>query len=194
MKNLPRYVRFYHKNVLDHYKNPRNIGSLDKTKKNVGTGLVGAPACVHENTLIATADGTRYMKIIDIYDKGKDIPVWSYNIQQKKYEIKLARAVKNSQKKMVKIIFDDNSFLICTEDHQVLDRLCKEYVVCTEMKTKSTVPFKRNTTKRGYWEIRNSEKRCEYLNIYCFYNPLHNLKNHNIHHKDFTKTIDHIEN
>lgn len=31
--------------VLDHYENPRNVGSLDKNKKNVGTGLVGAPAC-----------------------------------------------------------------------------------------------------------------------------------------------------
>uniref|UniRef100_A0A8C8VS42 Iron-sulfur cluster assembly enzyme ISCU n=1 Tax=Peromyscus maniculatus bairdii TaxID=230844 RepID=A0A8C8VS42_PERMB len=32
-------------NVVDHYENPRNVGSLDKTSKNVGTGLVGAPAC-----------------------------------------------------------------------------------------------------------------------------------------------------
>ena len=31
--------------MLDHYENPRNIGSLDKSDKNVGTGLVGAPAC-----------------------------------------------------------------------------------------------------------------------------------------------------
>ncbi|KAI8740887.1 iron-sulfur cluster assembly scaffold protein IscU-like [Biomphalaria glabrata] len=35
----------YHKNVIDHYENPRNVGSLDKDDKNVGTGLVGAPAC-----------------------------------------------------------------------------------------------------------------------------------------------------
>lgn len=35
----------YSDNVLDHYENPRNVGSLDKSKKNVGTGLVGAPAC-----------------------------------------------------------------------------------------------------------------------------------------------------
>lgn len=35
----------YHQNVIDHYENPRNVGSLDKSKKNVGTGLVGAPAC-----------------------------------------------------------------------------------------------------------------------------------------------------
>ncbi|KAF6212665.1 hypothetical protein GE061_013191 [Apolygus lucorum] len=35
----------YHKKVIDHYENPRNVGSLDKNNSNVGTGLVGAPAC-----------------------------------------------------------------------------------------------------------------------------------------------------
>ncbi|XP_075226859.1 iron-sulfur cluster assembly enzyme [Lycorma delicatula] len=38
-------VLFYHENVIDHYENPRNVGSLDKNDKRVGTGLVGAPAC-----------------------------------------------------------------------------------------------------------------------------------------------------
>ena len=36
---------FYHTNILDHYENPRNIGTLNKKNQNVGTGLVGAPAC-----------------------------------------------------------------------------------------------------------------------------------------------------
>ena len=35
----------YSKEVIDHYEHPRNVGSLDKDSKNVGTGLVGAPAC-----------------------------------------------------------------------------------------------------------------------------------------------------
>ena len=35
----------YSDKVIDHYENPRNVGSLDKTDENVGTGLVGAPAC-----------------------------------------------------------------------------------------------------------------------------------------------------
>ena len=39
------FTRSYHANVLDHYKNPRNVGSLDRKARNVGTGLVGAPAC-----------------------------------------------------------------------------------------------------------------------------------------------------
>ena len=35
----------YSDKVLDHYENPRNVGSLDKASKDVGTGMVGAPAC-----------------------------------------------------------------------------------------------------------------------------------------------------
>jgi Fe-S cluster assembly scaffold IscU len=35
----------YSDQLIEHYENPRNIGSLDKNDKNVGTGLVGAPAC-----------------------------------------------------------------------------------------------------------------------------------------------------
>ncbi|WP_426453641.1 Fe-S cluster assembly scaffold IscU [Acinetobacter sp. KB005] len=35
----------YSEKVIDHYENPRNVGVLDKNSKNVGTGMVGAPAC-----------------------------------------------------------------------------------------------------------------------------------------------------
>ncbi|KAJ7945860.1 Iron-sulfur cluster assembly protein [Quillaja saponaria] len=38
-------ARFYHERVVDHYNNPRNVGSFDKNDSTVGTGLVGAPAC-----------------------------------------------------------------------------------------------------------------------------------------------------
>ncbi|CAF2369335.1 unnamed protein product [Rotaria sp. Silwood2] len=42
-----RYIltRNYHEKVIDHYENPRNVGSFDKSDNNIGTGLVGAPAC-----------------------------------------------------------------------------------------------------------------------------------------------------
>jgi Fe-S cluster assembly scaffold IscU len=36
---------FYHEKVIDHYEKPRNVGSMNKNDKSVGTGLVGAPAC-----------------------------------------------------------------------------------------------------------------------------------------------------
>ena len=54
----------YSDKVLGHYQNPKNVGTLDKTKQNVGTGLVGAPECgdvmrlqieVDENGLIKDA-------------------------------------------------------------------------------------------------------------------------------------------
>ena len=49
MKHLNRnmYViyRRYHSKVIDHYENPKNVGSLNKHNKDVGSGLVGAPAC-----------------------------------------------------------------------------------------------------------------------------------------------------
>ena len=35
----------YSKKLIDHYENPRNVGSMNKESKEVGTGLVGAPAC-----------------------------------------------------------------------------------------------------------------------------------------------------
>ncbi len=35
----------YSEKVIDHYENPRNVGTLDKASANVGTGMVGAPAC-----------------------------------------------------------------------------------------------------------------------------------------------------
>ncbi|KAJ8754482.1 hypothetical protein K2173_005643 [Erythroxylum novogranatense] len=42
---LPLSSRLYHEKVVDHFNNPRNIGSFNKNDPNVGTGLVGAPAC-----------------------------------------------------------------------------------------------------------------------------------------------------
>lgn len=49
--------------VIDHYENPRNVGSLNKNDKNVGTGLVGAPACGDVMKLQIKVD--EYGKIID---------------------------------------------------------------------------------------------------------------------------------
>ncbi|CAD6271165.1 unnamed protein product [Miscanthus lutarioriparius] len=37
--------RGYHERVVDHYNNPRNVGSFDKDDADVGTGIVGVPAC-----------------------------------------------------------------------------------------------------------------------------------------------------
>ena len=41
--NIPK--RNYHSRIIDHYESPRNVGSFSKDSQNIGTGLVGAPAC-----------------------------------------------------------------------------------------------------------------------------------------------------
>ncbi|NDB82656.1 MAG: Fe-S cluster assembly scaffold IscU [Alphaproteobacteria bacterium] len=49
----------YSDKVIDHYENPRNVGSFNKEDKNVGTGLVGAPACgdVMKLQILVSDDG-----------------------------------------------------------------------------------------------------------------------------------------
>ena len=44
-KNKRGKLMAYSENVIDHFENPKNVGSLDKANINVGTGLVGAPEC-----------------------------------------------------------------------------------------------------------------------------------------------------
>merc|ERR1711879_275537 len=53
--------RGYHANVLDHFEKPRNVGKLDAKKLNVGTGMVGAPACGDVMKIQIDDDG----KIVD---------------------------------------------------------------------------------------------------------------------------------
>ena len=59
----------YSEKVIDHYENPRNVGKLDDSSKNVGTGMVGAPACgdvmrlqikVNDDGIIEDAKFTTY--------------------------------------------------------------------------------------------------------------------------------------
>ena len=47
----------YNQKIIDHYENPRNVGTLDKNDSNVGTGLVGAPACGDVMRLQIQVDG-----------------------------------------------------------------------------------------------------------------------------------------
>ena len=49
----------YSDKVIDHYNNPRNVGSLDKAKSNVGTGVVGAPECGDVMKLQIQVEGDR---------------------------------------------------------------------------------------------------------------------------------------
>jgi len=58
-------TRSYHEKVIDHYERPRNVGSLPRTDSDVGTGLVGAPACGDVMKLQIRVD-ERTNKIVDV--------------------------------------------------------------------------------------------------------------------------------
>ncbi len=195
--------RFYDKKVIEHFQNTKNVGSFKKDEPNVGTGLVGAPACFHGDTKIATADGSRIKSLKELFDNFKEqaFPVWSYNISLKEFEIKPAKVLYMGKKNLDKVSLNNDTYVICTPDHKFLTKTETklgtnyEYIENEKLTSNiSIVPFKRNINKRGYWEIRNSNKRDEYRNIYAFYNKDVNLKGKDIHHIDKTKTNDSINN
>ena len=52
----------YSRKVIDHFDNPRNIGSLDKKDPSVGTGIVGAPECGDVMKLQIKVDDNKYKR------------------------------------------------------------------------------------------------------------------------------------
>lgn len=65
----------YSNKVIDHYENPRNVGSLDKNAPNVGTGMVGAPACgdVMKLQIQVSEDGTIENAVFKTFGCGSAI-------------------------------------------------------------------------------------------------------------------------
>ena len=70
----------YHERVIDHYEKPRNVGSLNKSDKSVGTGLVGAPACgdVMKLQIKVSEDGKIEKAVFKTFGCGSAIASSSY--------------------------------------------------------------------------------------------------------------------
>lgn len=88
----------YSDKVLDHYENPRNVGSLDKDAKNVGTGMVGAPACgdVMRLQIQVTDDGVIENAVFKTYGCGSAIASSSLVTEWMKGKtLEEAKAIKN---------------------------------------------------------------------------------------------------
>ena len=89
----------YSNKVLDHYENPRNVGSFDKDDKNVGTGMVGAPACgdVMKLQIKVDADGIIEDAKFKTYGCGSAIASSSLLTEWVKGKtIEQAREIKNT--------------------------------------------------------------------------------------------------
>jgi nitrogen fixation NifU-like protein len=112
-------VMAYSKKVLDHYENPRNVGSFNKEDANVGTGMVGAPACLHGDTLVALADGRRCLSIRELAQIGDDVPVYTWGANGYQIENGYKPRLTRKSAHCIKIIFDDGSFVVGTDDHEL---------------------------------------------------------------------------
>ena len=89
----------YSDKVLDHYENPRNVGSLDKNDPHVGTGMVGAPACgdVMKLQIKVTDDGVIEDAKFKTYGCGSAIASSSLVTEWLKGKtLDLASEIKNS--------------------------------------------------------------------------------------------------
>jgi len=90
----------YSRKVLDHYENPRNVGSLDKNDPSVGTGMVGAPACgdVMKLQIKVSAQGIIEDARFKTYGCGSAIASSSLLTEWVKGKtLEQAAAIKNSQ-------------------------------------------------------------------------------------------------
>ena len=184
----------YSKAVLDHYENPRNVGSFDKNDPNVGTGMVGAPACFAGATLIATPD-SKNISLAVAYANDIDIHVWSYNLSTCKYEIKMARPVYSGKKELHKILVDGEEVWV-TPDHKFL-MVSGNYISNSELNPEDSVmPFHRTISSRGYWNVKSCTHRAEHL---AYYKTVNNVTENlvhkfNIDHIDGDKRNNNIEN
>jgi nitrogen fixation NifU-like protein len=89
----------YSEKVLDHYENPRNVGSFNKDEKNVGTGMVGAPACgdVMKLQIKVGEDGVIEDAVFKTYGCGSAIASSSLLTEWIKGKtLDEARAIKNT--------------------------------------------------------------------------------------------------
>lgn len=90
----------YSEKVLDHYENPRNVGSFDKDEANVGTGMVGAPACgdVMKLQIKVNDDGVIEDAVFKTYGCGSAIASSSLLTEWVKGKsLDEAGAIKNTQ-------------------------------------------------------------------------------------------------
>ena len=90
----------YSDKVLDHYENPRNVGSFDKEEDNIGTGMVGAPACgdVMKLQIRVGDDGVIEDAVFKTYGCGSAIASSSLLTEWVKGKtLDEAKAIKNTQ-------------------------------------------------------------------------------------------------
>lgn len=110
--------------LMDRFKKIGATRSFDKTDKNVGTGIVGAPACFHGDTKIVVRGVSGEPMLVKISEIVSPTEVLSFNTVLQIFEYRLAVMVKRGIRSMDTVSFDTNTkdegSVVCTPDHKFL--------------------------------------------------------------------------
>ncbi|MHB8483461.1 MAG: hypothetical protein ACYDBV_12135 [Nitrospiria bacterium] len=167
--------------------------------------IMGTNPCIVGSSIIAVADGRNGVSIRELAEEGKDVPVYSYNISEKKVEIKWARNPrKTAEKKEIwEVVLDDGSVFRATADHKILKK-DGSYTDLSELRRgESLVPFNSFSSNGGYRQICGvGEKmpnghrwnRRQYRVMHEFYTGMVTEKGYHTQHLKHDKKDDKIEN
>lgn len=165
--------------------------------------LICTNPCITGDTLIAVADGRNAVSIKQLTEEGRDIPVYSTNVDTGKVEIKFGRNPRKTgiKSEVWKLTFDDGSVFRATPNHKILKKDLS-YVELKDLKAGDSVfPFN-SFDSNNYRQICSSgekvgnfrRNRRQYRLIHEFFNGETNSKEFAIHHLDFNSRNDRIEN
>lgn len=179
-------------------------GSPADCYADVGYRTSSTNPCITGDTLIAVADGRNAVSIKQLMEEGKDVPVYSTNVQTGQVEIKWGRnpRVTGHGKEIWKLTLDDGTSLRATPNHKILTKDL-EYVELKDLKPcQSIFPFY-SFDSNGYRQVANTgqlmtggarRNRRQYRLIHEFFNGPVDAKTMAIHHKNFNSHDDRIEN
>ena len=174
-----------------------------------GFETISTNPCITGETLVLTADGRGSVKMIDLVNENKDVPVYSLNTQTNQIEIQIMRnpRLTGYNKKILKVNFDDGNFVRVTENHKILlndgnfvEAKDLKYGDSVKILTREYFPiqsyFDKDAKTKDYVWLRNNTNittLSEHRMIYEFHNgkiPRH----HVIHHIDYDCENNNISN
>ena len=194
----------------DHHLDWSNYPYLHSSLKPFTTN-----PCFSLDTYVAVADGRGPVTFRTLIKEGKDVPVYTRNLETGKFEIQMGRnpRITRHNAKMVRVHFDNGSYLDVTWDHtfplqdgcdvkaidlkpgDICFPMTRSLMSYDEIITKKDVPSKKD---HKYWTIKTETPtiRLEHHLVYKFYHPEVNMyqSGFHIHHRDGNQLNNHPDN
>jgi len=178
-------------------------GIVDRYQ-DLGYKTISTNPCITGDALIAVADGRNAVSIAQLAAEGRDVPVYSVDLQSGKTVVKMGRnpRLTGEKKEIWKLTLDDGSTLRATPDHKILLKDLTYRNLCDLQPGDSIVPFN-SFNSNGYRQVCNTgeklqgegfRNRRQYRLIHEFLRGSVDAKTHAIHHADFDCLNDSIDN